>query len=242
MMKLISREEVFSRSRLADHCISNIQKRIDNIYIPDNENLEIHYEILDPSIAAELNNTNEEGFPYCPDEEGSLLKDLHDHKKPVHDGKELTDDFGILGYSKKNKADYVANCLKALIRFFEIMHIKQLYLMGELKYDWLRFPFGSQEKLAALKHMINAPSYREAFEIDIEDLDFIFPLFHYSDLHCMPLVFFFSANDQVPIYMLICDDGNFHTDFHSGDREKIFYAASAVGLVMGGLEVCSNRY
>lgn len=242
MIKLISREEVFSRSRLADHCISNMQKWINNTYNPFDDNPDIHYEILDPDVAAAFSNTNEEGFQYSDDEEGSLLKDLHDHTKPVHDGEKLTDDSAILGYSKKNEADYVENCLKALIRFFKIMHIKQLYLVGELSCDWLRFPFESQEKFAVLKGIINAPSYREAFEIDIEDLDFIFPLFHYSDLHCMPLIFFFSANDSVPIYMFICDDGNFHTGLHSGDREKIFYAASAAGLVMGGLEVCRNTF
>lgn len=105
--------------------------------------------------------------------------------------------------------------------------------MDELRYHWLRFPFGSDEQLAALKSLVNAPSYREAFEMDIEDLEFILPLFDNSLRHSMPIISLFSANDKVPNAMFLCDEGDFHTSFHTGDREKIFYAAFAVGLVMG---------
>lgn len=243
MIQQISREEVFSRSRLADHYISNAQKPNYNnntdVKNTDDEKLIYEYIVLDESL---FDDTDDEDSKFSYEEEGSLLEDLNDHTEPVHDGERLIDDSAVLGYSRKNIGDYVTNRSKALIRFFEIMHIRQLYLMDERRYDWLRFPFGSDEQLAALKSLVNVPSYREAFEIDIEDLEFILPLFHNSLRHSIPIIFLFSANDKVPIAMFLCDDGNFHTNFHTDDREKIFYVASAVGLVMGGVEVCSDMY
>lgn len=237
MIQPITREEVFFKSRLADYYISDMQKpyvRTD----ADKEELQYETIILEDSF----DNTDEEGNQYSYDEEGSLVKDLKDHMEPFHKGGKLTDDFAVLGYSRKNIVEYVTNRSKALIRFFEMMNIRQLYLMDELRYDWLRFPFNNREKLAAIKSLVNVPSYREAFEMNIGELAFILPLFSYSGRHSMPIIFLISADDKVPIAMFLCDDGNFHTNFHSEDREKIFYAASAAGLVMGGAEVCSQMY
>ncbi len=186
-------------------------------------------------------STPEDSNEYSWDEKGSLMKDLEDHIKPFHEGRALTDDFAVLGYSRKN-VDYLDNRSKALIRFFEIMNIRKLYLMQELRFDWLRFPFGGQEKLSAFKTLIDEPSYREAFEMDIEDLTFILPLFHNSGRYDIPIIVLIAASDELPIAMFVCDDANFHTSFCTEDREKIFYAASAVGLVMGGVEVCAQMY
>jgi hypothetical protein len=238
VIRQISRAEVFSRSRLADYYISGMQSpsydsSTDNSI--EDVKLEYEYEILEGD-----DDTEDVDYTYSWEEEGSLLADLNDHTKPSHDGGRLTDDFAVLGYSRKNAGDYLANRSKALIRFFEIMHISQLYLMDEKRYDWLRFPFRSQEKLGVVKSWVNVPSYREAFEMDIEELEVILPLFHYSGRHSMPIIILISSNDTVPIAMFLCDDGNFHTSFYSEDREKIFYAASAVGLVMGGVDVCSQ--
>lgn len=236
MIQLISREEVFSGSRLADHYISDAQRPYFEEKTGD-EGITYGYEVLEESMS---DYTDDEESLYSYDEEGSLLKDLDDHTEPVQGGERLTDDFAVLGYSKKNIVNYVVDRSKALIRFFEIMHVTQLYLMDEKRYDWLRFPFRSREKLAALQKLVNMPSYREAFKMDTAELEFILPLFHYSSRHSMPVILLISADDKVPIAMYLCDDGSFHTSFHSQDREKIFYAASAAGLVMGGVEVCRN--
>lgn len=244
MIQQISRQEVFSRSRLVDYYISSAQwpyyyNKIHPYTIDftktEDENFKYEYIILEETI---FDNPEDDYSIYSDEERGSLLEDLNDHTEPLHDGKKLTNDSAVLAYLGKNIADYIANRSKALIHFFEIMQIRQLYLIDNLRYDWLRFPFKSDEKRAALKRLVNAPSYREAFEIDIEDLEIILPLFDDSSRHSIPIIYLYSTNDKVPIVMFLCDDGNFHTSFHTEDREKIFYAASAVGMAMGGVELC----
>ncbi len=238
MIRPITRDEVFSRSRLADYYIYNAQTPYRD---PDPEEIGYENSML-PVATDDEDHMDEKGNEYSWDEKGSLVRDLKDHQEVFHEGGTLTNDFAVLGYSRKNTGQYVTNRSKALIRFFEIMHISQLYLIDELRYDWLRFPFRSREKLAAIKSLVNVPAYREAFEMDIEELAFTLPLFHYSGRSGMPIIMLISADDKVPIAMFLCDDGNFHTSFHDGDREKICYAASAAGLVMGGVEVCSQMY
>lgn len=218
MIQLIPRKEVFYRSLLADRYISDLQQ-MDCCYV------------------------DEYGEPKYSDEElDSLLSDVNDHVEPFCNDESPTNDFAVLGYPRQNIINYVAGRSKSLIHFFKIMHIRRFYLMDEKRYDWLSFPFESREKTAAVKNLVNAPSYREAFEADIEELAFLLPLFHSSGRYNTGIVYFFSANNQVPIAMFLCDDGNFHTSFCQEDREKIFYAASAAGLVMGGVEVCSDMY
>ncbi len=231
MIRPITRKEVFSRSRLADCYISGFQTP----YLPPATE-------VDPLVEEYL--LSEEylrSIEYSWEEKGSLIKDLKDHLEPFYKGEKQTDDFAVLAYPRRN-ADYQTSRSNALIRFFEIMNIRQLYLVDELRYDWLRFPFSNKSKLAAVKSLVTEPSYREAFELDVEDLETVLPWFDHSQRHSIPIIFLISTDDKVPIAMFLCDDGNFHTSFHSKDGEKISYAAAASGMMMGGVEVCSIQY
>lgn len=202
MIQLIDREEVFLKSWLVDHYISELQNPTGYI---DKKSIEEH---------------------------------LYDHLQPFHVYKEVLDDFAILAYAGKNKIGYLTHRSAAFIRFFELIDIKHLYLLDELRCDWLQFPFSYREKREAFKSIVNQAAYHEAFELDIEDLSTILPLFHYSGRHSAPIIWLFSANPQVPLAMFLCDDANFHTSFLVKDREKVTPATSAAGLLMGGLEVC----
>lgn len=211
MIQLISREEVFYRSSLVDHYISNSQK--------------FWYKQFGAQVTDYFN------------EKTVLEEDPYDHLEPFHENKEVLDDFAVLGYPK-NKMDYIKNRSIALIGFFEQMGISQLYLMDEMKFDWLQFPYRSREKSQAIRDIVNKPAYHEAFEMDTDDLVKMLPLFNYSGRHSVAIILLFSANTPVPLGMFLCDDGNFHTSFPARDREKLSAASSHAGLIMGGLEVC----
>ncbi len=211
MIQLISREEIFYKSSLVDHYISHLQ----HWYSPD-------YNITD--------NLDQSPIPG---------EDPFDHLEPFHDEKEDLDDFAVLGYVEKNKHDYLTHRSNALILFFELIGIKQLYLLDDLKLDWVRFLFKSPEKLETMKRMVNQPAYSEAFILDIDDLLKILPLFNFSGRNNIPIIWFFSVGTQGPLAMFLCDDGNFHTSFLPKGREKITSASIAAGLKIGGLEICA---
>jgi hypothetical protein len=168
--------------------------------------------------------------------------DSYDHLQPFHDHKESLDDSAILSYVKKNWIDYLSKRSTAFIRFFELIEVKQLYLMDELKWDWVKFPFKDRDKRATFNSLVKQPAYYEAFKLDIADLSTILPLFHFSDRHSEPIIWFFTVNSKIPLSIFLCDDANFHTRFLSRDRDKITSAVLAAGLVMGGLEICEMSY
>jgi hypothetical protein len=214
MIHLISREEIFFKSSLVDHYISQLQR---SKYKQQGRNLDAGFDIGETDIQGE---------------------DPYDHLESFHDSREILNDFAVISYREKNRIDYLTHRSMAFIRFFGLMAIDRLYLMDELKYDLVSFPFSYREKREAFKNIVNQATYSEALELDIEELSKILPLFHYSKRHSTPIIWLFSGSTQVPFVAFLCDDANFHTSFLSRDKEKLFSAASAAGLTMGGIELC----
>ena len=216
MINLISREEVFYKSSLVDHFIKDLQQ---STYEQQGYNLDAGFNVGETATQSE---------------------DPYDHLERFHDNWEILNDFAVVSYGeKKYKANYLAHRSIAFIRFFELMTIKQLYLMDELKYDLVDFPFSYREKREAFKGIVNQATYSEGLLFDIDELSTLLPLFHFSKRHSMPIIWLFSANPQVSFAAFLCDDANFHANFLSNDREKLSSAVSGAGLIMGGVEVCS---
>ena len=213
MTHLISREEVFIKSSLVDHYISQLQQ---SKYKQQGRNLDVGFDIGETDIPGE---------------------DPYDHLEPFHESRETLNDFAVISYREKNRMDYLTQRSMAFIRFFELMAVKRLYLMDGLKYDLVTFPFSYREKREAFKNIVNQ-AYSEALELDIKDLSTILPLFHYSKRHSTPIIWLFPGSSEVPFAAFLCDDANFHTSFLSEDREKLISAASRAGLIMGGIELC----
>jgi len=212
MLKLITREEIFQRSPLADHYISDSQS--------EHRKGDI---MIDP---------------------GNIVKavDACDHLQPYHKKPPVLNDFAVIAYPAKDRKDYVTNCPVVLGRFYELLGVKKIYVMDELKYNLLKFPFGIQERRAAFKQLIEPNEYCEAFELSVYDLTTIFPLIFYSSRHSVPIIYLFSAESSLDIAMFLCDDGNFHTSFPSSERESINAVAEVTGLKIGDIQICNTYY
>ena len=214
MVRLISREEVYYKSSLVDHCISELQQLT---YNRQGYNLNLNFNVGETETKGE---------------------DPYDHIKPFHHDRVILNDGSIISSGGKRRSDYLTYRSMAYIRFFELVNIQQLYFMDELKYDLVSFPFNPLEKRDAFKSIVNRATYSEALELDIAELSTLLPLVHQAARHSIPIIWFFSANNQVPFTAFLCDDGNFHSRFPSEDRDKLMSAASKAGLITGGLEVC----
>ena len=208
MINLISRKDVFYNSTVADNYISESQKS--------------KY----PELSDHINYLSADPVNF------------YDHLKPFRKKNKMLNDFAVLGYGDKYNPEYLTLRSKALIQFLGMMDITRLYLIDELKFDWAKFPYDYSPKREALKSIVNQATYNEAFELDIEDLSTILPWFHNSSRYSIPVIWLFSADYEMRLAMFLCDSANFHTDFLSKDREKMTSAASAAGLIMGGVEVC----
>jgi hypothetical protein len=175
---------------------------------------------------------------------GNIAKaaDACDHLETYHKRAPVADDFTVIAYPAKDRKDYVTNCPIVLGRFYELLGVKQLYLMDELKYNLVKFPFGIKERSEAFKQLIEPNEYCEAFEMAVHDLTVILPLIFYSSRNSVPIIYLFSAESSLDIAMYLCDDGNFHTSFPSGERESINAVAKAAGLKVGDVQLCNTYY
>lgn len=214
MTRLVSREEIFRKSSVADHFNSECQ-----IEWFDRFGFKLSSYFDDRSLHPE---------------------ELYDHLEPFHNEKIELDDFAVISCCSRHESIFYKRQLAGFASFFKLIGIERLYLLDELKCDWTCFPFDNREKREALQRLLNEPSYFEAFEFHSEDFPDFFNLFHKSGRFNTPIVRVFSASDERPIAMFLCDDGNLHTSFESEDRERFIAAAEAANIVMGGLEVCER--
>src|SRR5262245_55152167 len=105
MLKLITREEIFQRSPLADDYVSGSQSVHSNGDI-----------WIDPGNIVKA-------------------VDACDHLQPYHKKLPVLDDFAVIAYPAKDRNDYATNCPVALKRFYELLGVQKIYMMDELKYN-----------------------------------------------------------------------------------------------------------
>lgn len=213
MIQLISREEIFFKSSLVDHTISRLQQLK---YQEQGWNLDAGFDIGETGIQGD---------------------DPYNHFEPFHDTCDILNDFAYIDYRQSNTISCLTHRSTAFTRFFELMSIKRLYLIDELKYDLVSFPFGNREKREAFKSIVKQATYSEAFELDIEELPTLLPLFQCSKRHSIPIIWLFSANTQFPFTAFLCDDEHLHTCSLSKDREKLISAALGAGVTIKWIEI-----
>lgn len=208
MIHLISREEVFYKSWLVDHFISDIQQSAYN---------ESGYKFLPRSSAED---------PY------DHMEAFHNDKEILDEFNIISyAEKNSMAYMTNRSIAFTR--FFELMDIHQLYLLDELqcdwvrFPFGSSeKYETLKCMVNG------------ADTYYEAFILDIRELSVILPLFHFSQRHSTPIIWLFSANPEIPVAMFLCDDANFHTCFRLKDREQLTSAVTTAGLIMGGLEIC----
>ena len=77
-----------------------------------------------------------------------------------------------------------------------------------------------------------------SYQIKVSDLHKGFPLFFFSGVYDVPVIFLITAIGKIPISIRLCDDGNLHLNFQEIYQKRIVEAAKESGFEMGDLEIC----
>lgn len=211
MIQLISREEVFYLSSVADHFISACQQ-----YLAKDS-----WENLSDFFCQYIDGIAELGLP---------AKDPFDHLEPFHNDKEILDKHCYIELVEDNDAGYSLHRTNAFIRFFELLDVRQLYLVDEMKFNWLQYPFKEKEHHEWLRSLVNKAFYDEAFRLDIKDLTQVLPAFYRSARHSVSLMNLFSVANNLIFSSFLCDDQHLHLDFPAKEHKRITAAAVTSGL------------
>lgn len=193
---------------------------------------------VDNQIAFEQQTTYRTINRDDPDEVAYMMTFL-DHLQAFQPQSKQLDGFCVLAYAAETKGEYENNFPLAMIDFFAQLKIEQLILLTEIKIDWKDYVFENNQKQKYFLSMVNDQTNGVGLSLQVKDLPEILPLFFHAHpdhthINLMP------AAGDVPINLLLCKDGNFHTLFDESIHEQLKAAACEAGLMMGSYEVCHS--
>lgn len=209
MFKPISRIEIFRSSIFADNLIAKFQQSY----------------TLDIDLAVKA--------------EAEMLKKYYDHLKPFQPIDPPINSNCLLAYDAKSKKEYVATFPLVLQKFLTALNIQEMYLTYFNNKNLYQFEFENFRKLNLFKLYRGKNSKNLAYQIKVSDLHKGFPLFFFSGVYDIPVIFLITATGEVPLSLRLCDDGNLHLNFQEMYQKQIHETAKEVGLKIGDLELCA---
>jgi len=208
MFKPITRPEIFRSSVFADNLIAEFQQS----YTLD----------IDLSVK----------------KEAEMLKKYYDHLKPFQPIEPTINSHCVLAYDAESKKDYIETFSLVLQKFLTALNIQDLYLTYFNKKNLFQFEFENYRKRNLFKLYGGKKTENLGYQIKVSDLHKSFPLFFFSGVYDVPVIFLITAEGEVPLSLRLCDDGNLHLNFQEMYQKRIHEAAKNAGFKMGDLEIC----
>ena len=208
MFKPITRLEIFRSSVFADNLIAEFQQS----YTLD----------IDLSVK----------------KEAEMLKKYYDHLKPFQPIEPSINSHCVLAYDAESKKDYIEAFSLVLQKFLTALNIQDLYLTYFNKKNLFQFEFENYKKRNLFKLYGGKKTENLGYQIKVSALHKSFPLFFFSGVYDVPVIFLITANGEVPLSLRLCDDGNLHLNFQEMYQKRIHEAAKNAGFKIGDLEIC----
>ena len=208
MFKSITRLEMFKSSIFADNLIAEFQQS----YTLD----------IDLSVKAEA----------------KMLKKYYDHLHPFQFIEPPINSHCVLAYNAESKKDYIEIFPLVLQKFLTDLDIQELYLTYFNNKNLYKFEFENLKKRNLFKQYGGKKDNNLGYQINVSDLHNCLPLFFFSGVYDVPVIFLITANGEVPLSLRLCDDGNLHLNFQEMYQNSIHKAAKNAGFKIGDLEIC----
>lgn len=171
-------------------------------------------------------------------EEAQMLKKYYDHLHPFQVLVPPINSNCVLAYDAESKKDYIANFSLVLQKFLMALNIQNMYLTYFNKKNLYNFEFENFNKRNLFKLYGGKKTENLAYQIKVLHLHKCFPLFFFSGVYDVPVIFLITAVGNVPLSIRLCDDGNLHLNFQEIYQKQIYRAAQESGLQIGDLEIC----
>ncbi len=205
----INRTEIFQASQFVDNFIAEVQAS--------------YAQYIDVKVPSEKR----------------MLEKYYDHLEPLAAIEQSITGHCVLAYPANDKKDYIAHLPIAMQRFYAALGITSLYLMDFNNTPLYQFPFENFKKHNKFKHLAKGKANGVGYQIAVQHLHQVLPLFFFSRKYDVPVIFLLTAIGTVPLSIRMCDDGNLHLNFQEMYRRQVEDAASAAELCIGDLEICT---
>jgi len=210
MITAVHRSTIFKSSAFADSFIATMQQR----YAVD--------------------------FNRIPGQDAAQLKKKFDHLEPFQPIDGTINQHAVLGFNAESKKEYIETFPQRVNCFFNHLGIQELYLLQFTNTNLVKdFPFQNFHNRNSFKRLAANNGNRRGYLLPVSALATVFPLFFFSGVYDLPVIFLLTATGSVPIAVQLCDDGNLHINFQERYSEDIRAAATEAGFEIGDLEICS---
>jgi hypothetical protein len=208
MLQPLSRTAIFQNSPFADAFIASMQQ----------------------SYASDLDMTDPS--------DRSLLKKFYDHLHPLQPlHPPFHNDMLVLTYPAIHQKEYFVKMPKAMEYLFHQLQTKRLYFVDFLKTSLHEFPFETYRKRNKLKQLLGWQLHYGGFQLAIEDLCTVWPLFYFSGIYARSAIVLI-ADGEAPLALRLCKDGNFHCNYQQGHEDHILPVAKEAGFLTGDVNLC----
>ncbi|MBW8359243.1 MAG: hypothetical protein K0M63_05485 [Weeksellaceae bacterium] len=170
--------------------------------------------------------------------EAAVIRNFYDHLQPLHPTARAICGHAVMSWAAKSRADYTAQFPRVLQDFLNALNIRSLFLMDFTDRNLMDFEFENYRKRNLFKRTGGRNRNGTAYLVDTGTLSGTLPLFLFSGVYDVPVIFLISAENEVPLSLRLCDDGNLHLNFYEHDELRFRTEAEQAGFVWGDLEVC----
>lgn len=170
--------------------------------------------------------------------EAAMLKKYYDHLKPFQTIAPQIDGHCVVAYNAFSKNDYIEQFPLVLQKFLNDLNIEELYLLNFNTTNLFGFPFENFRKKNQFKLLGGRKTENLGYQFKVSELHRGFPLFFFSGVYDVPVIFMITASGEVPLSLRLCDDGNLHLNFQEIYKTRIHEAAIGAGFKIGDLEIC----
>lgn len=193
------------------------------------------------NLIAEFQQSYATGFDKSLKRDAAFLKEYYDHTIPFQAIDSPIDSHCVLAYAADSKKEFIEVFPIVLQRFLSELNIQELYLLNFNNINLFNFPFENFRKRNLFKLYGGKKSGNFGYVLRADDLHKSLPLFFFSDVSDIPVIFLITAKGDLPLSLHICDDGNLHLNFQKMYEKLIHETAQKVGFKLGDLELCNQH-
>lgn len=172
--------------------------------------------------------------------EAAVIRKYYDHLTPCRSTDKAIKGDAVISWPAKSRSAYTEEFPVQLQNYLRLLGIADLYLLNFTDGNLMDLDFENFRKRNIFRRNGGKNRSGLAYGIRTEELHHTFPVFMFSRVYDIPVIFLISAEKKVQLALRLCDDGNLHLNFYGSDREQFLGKAAEAGFVVGDLELCDQ--
>lgn len=198
----------------------------------------LRYSVFADNLIADLQKSYAQNFEPDDKREQAMLRKYYDHRQAFSSLSSPIDGHAVLACDARTQKEYLDSMSSSLMTLLKLFGHTELVAGDFLCNPLSAFPFQNFSKRNKLKRLLKGGLAGSAIICAVEDVSEVLSLFYFNQVYDRYSAVFITLSENIPLALLLCDDGNFHLQYHAADGEEIKAAAEEAGFCVGDIDLC----